>query len=73
MGHSDSHVILLKCLADAKEVPSAIEHIKRVKKSSPSMLRVISTELLISLSSSSKPEPILQMLQAMQEVSNIEQ
>lgn len=69
IGHSNSHVILLKCLADAREYPAAIEHIKQVgKASSPSMLQDIFSELLVSLSSSSKPEPISQLLQAMQEM-----
>lgn len=66
--HSDSHVILLKCLADAREISIAIKHIKQVADSSPSMLQTISTELFASFSSSSsKPEPILQLFQAMQE------
>ncbi|XP_057984245.1 pentatricopeptide repeat-containing protein At5g14080 [Malania oleifera] len=67
IGDSDSHVILLKCLADAREIPIAIEHIKWVGNTSPSMLEAISTELLASLSSSPRPELIQQLLQAMQE------
>ncbi|KAJ4729495.1 Pentatricopeptide repeat-containing protein [Melia azedarach] len=67
IGHSDAHVILLKCLADAREVQIAIEHIKWIRETSPSMLQVISTELLASLSSSSQPEPILQLLHALHE------
>ncbi|KAJ0053193.1 hypothetical protein Pint_03033 [Pistacia integerrima] len=66
IGHSDSHVILLKCLADDREVQIAIEHIKWIEKTSPSMLQVISTELLALLSSSSQTEPILQLLRAVQ-------
>ncbi|XP_059450742.1 pentatricopeptide repeat-containing protein At5g14080 [Corylus avellana] len=72
IGHSNSHVILLKCLADAREYPAAIEHIKQVGKASPSMLQDIFSELLVSLSSSSKPEPISQLLQAMQEMSGFQ-
>ncbi|KAK9272952.1 hypothetical protein L1049_003331 [Liquidambar formosana] len=33
--HSDSHVILLKCLADAREISIAIKHIKQVADSCP--------------------------------------
>lgn len=73
IGHSDSHVILLKCLADAREYPAAIEHIKQVGKASPSMLQDTFSELLVSLSSSSKPEPISHLLQAMQEISDFQQ
>ncbi|XP_044501247.1 pentatricopeptide repeat-containing protein At5g14080 isoform X3 [Mangifera indica] len=67
MGHSESHVILLKCLADAREIQVAIEHIKWLQKTSPSILQVIATELSALLSSLSQPEPILQLLQAVQE------
>lgn len=71
LGHSDSHVILLKSLADAREVEMAIEHIKWVRESSPTMLQEISTELFASLPSSlpssSYPEPILLLLHALQE------
>ncbi|KAL0014599.1 hypothetical protein SO802_001668 [Lithocarpus litseifolius] len=73
IGHSGSHVILLKCLADARAVPIAIEHIEQVQKASPSTLQVIFNELLASLSSCSKPEAILQLLQAIQEMSNFQQ
>ncbi|XP_059598829.1 pentatricopeptide repeat-containing protein At5g14080 isoform X2 [Vitis vinifera] len=69
VGHSDSHVIFLKYLADASEISTAIEHIKWVGDTLPSMLPTISTELFALLASSSKPEPILQMLLAMQEKS----
>ncbi|KAE8021300.1 hypothetical protein FH972_007204 [Carpinus fangiana] len=72
IGHPDSHVILLKCLADAREYTAAIEHIKQVGKASPSMLQDIFSELLVSLSSSSKPEPISQLLHAMQEMSGFQ-
>lgn len=65
IGHSDSHIILLKCLADSREFPIAIEHIKWVEKSSPSTLQVIYAELSVSLSS--KSEPILQLLQTIPE------
>ncbi|CAK7328340.1 unnamed protein product [Dovyalis caffra] len=29
-GHSDAHVVLLKCLADSKEIPIAVEHVKQI-------------------------------------------
>lgn len=64
---SNSHVILLKYLANSGEVSLAIEHIKWVGDNSPLMLDAICTELLASLSSSSKPDPVLQMIQAAQE------
>ncbi|XP_020533505.1 pentatricopeptide repeat-containing protein At5g14080 [Jatropha curcas] len=68
VGNSDSHVVLLKCLADADEVPLAIEHVKQVRGLSPSMLQVIYTELLALLSSSSKPETISCLLQSLCEL-----
>lgn len=73
VAHSSSHVILLKYLADAGEVPIAIEHVNWVRETSPSMLQMIRTELSASLSSSSKPEPILQLLQKVQEISILNQ
>ncbi|KAL7257148.1 hypothetical protein ACSBR1_010970 [Camellia fascicularis] len=66
IGQSASHVILLQCLLEAAEIPVAIEHIKLVRENSAIMLQAICSELLASLSSSSKPEPILQLLQAVQ-------
>ncbi|KAJ4954804.1 hypothetical protein NE237_011587 [Protea cynaroides] len=65
--NSDSHVILLKCLVDAGELRIAIEHVKWVRDTSPSILRLISTELEASLSSSLNPEPILQLLSKIKE------
>ncbi|XP_050232614.1 pentatricopeptide repeat-containing protein At5g14080 [Mercurialis annua] len=64
ISHSDSHVVLLKCLADAEEVAVALEHLKWLQDTSPPVLQVISTELLALLSSSSKPESIVCLLQA---------
>lgn len=62
-----SHVIFLRCLADAGEMQIAIKHIKWVEDTSPSKLQAISTELFGSLSSSSlEPQQILSLLQAMQ-------
>lgn len=67
VGQSDSHVILLKCLLEAAEIPIAIEHITSVGKNSGSMLQAVCNEFLASVSSLSKGEPLLQLLQAMQE------
>lgn len=68
IGRAESHVILLKCLADAREIPIAIEHLKCVQEKSPSMLQDICTGLLASLSSATCPEPMLQFLQRIQDV-----
>ncbi|KAI9177200.1 hypothetical protein LWI28_012251 [Acer negundo] len=65
--HSDSHVILLKCLANAEEVQAAIEHITWIQGNSPSMLEVISNELLAPVSSYSQPASIVRLLKAVQE------
>ncbi|TXG54899.1 hypothetical protein EZV62_020155 [Acer yangbiense] len=65
--HSDSHVILLKCLANADEVQAAIEHIAWIQGNSPSMLEVISNELLAPVSSYSQPTSIVRLLKAVQE------
>lgn len=68
IGHAESHVILLKCLADSQEIPIAIEHLKWVQEKSPSMLQDICTGLLAALSSATCPDPILQFLQRIQDV-----
>lgn len=65
---SHSHVILLKCLADAKLIEMGIKHLKQIEETSPSMAEAISSELSASLSSSLTPEPILNMLRALQEL-----
>lgn len=65
VGHLDAHVVLLKCLADSEEVPIAVEHVKQIRGNSPSILQVICTKLLAFSSSSSNPEPILRLLQAL--------
>ncbi|XP_058185986.1 pentatricopeptide repeat-containing protein At5g14080 [Rhododendron vialii] len=67
VGQSDSHVILLKCLLEAAEIPVAIEHITSVGKNSASMLPAICNKLVASVSSLSKAKPLLQLLQSMQE------
>ncbi|KAI7737255.1 hypothetical protein M8C21_022988 [Ambrosia artemisiifolia] len=66
IGTSKSNMILLKCLADAGEVSVAIEHIKKMGKMSPPLLHELHAELLSSLSSSSKPQLILEMIQVIE-------
>lgn len=63
----DSHVTLLKGFADAGEVQLAKQHVEWVRETSPSMLSVISTELLAFLPSTPRADPILQILQTIQE------
>ncbi|KAF7819392.1 pentatricopeptide repeat-containing protein [Senna tora] len=70
LGGAESHLILLKCLADSREIPIAMEHLKWVQERSPSMLEDIRTGLLASLSSVSCPQPILQFLQMIKETSD---
>lgn len=65
--HPESHAILLRYLADSKEVQTAISHLKQVTAVCPSLLREISTEILALLSSSSNPELMLLLLQEMQQ------
>ncbi|XAR58300.1 hypothetical protein NMG60_11026746 [Bertholletia excelsa] len=64
---SDSHAILLKCLVDAALFPLALEHLKCIRKKSALLLQGIHSKLLSSVSSFTKPEPILELLQAMKE------
>ncbi|XP_022739774.1 pentatricopeptide repeat-containing protein At5g14080 [Durio zibethinus] len=67
--HSDAHVVLLKCLADAKEIQFAIKHIQWVRETSPSILQAIFTKLVTYLSSTSRPDSIELLLQAIQDKS----
>ncbi|XP_071703046.1 pentatricopeptide repeat-containing protein At5g14080 [Rutidosis leptorrhynchoides] len=60
--NSESHMMLLKCLADAGEIDVAIEHMTKVGQLSPSMLHELRVELLSSLSSSSKSQKILELV-----------
>ncbi|MED6217958.1 hypothetical protein PIB30_022576 [Stylosanthes scabra] len=66
--NTEAHVVLLKCLAEAKEIPIAIEHLKWIKQKSPLMLQDICAGLLASISSATFPEPILELLQKIQDV-----
>ncbi|KAF5196986.1 Pentatricopeptide repeat-containing protein [Thalictrum thalictroides] len=67
----DCHVVLLKGLADAGEMDMALEHIQWLVKSSPCVLLPVSAELVASLSSALKPEPVVQLIHAMMEKSFI--
>ncbi|MBA0814570.1 hypothetical protein Gohar_020394 [Gossypium harknessii] len=67
IAHSDTHVVMLKWLADAKEIQLAIKHIQRVRGTSPSILQAIFSKLVASVSSTSGPNSTEQLLQAIQE------
>lgn len=67
IGNSNSHIVLLKSLADAGEMKMAIEHGEWIRDTSPWKLQAITAELVASLSSALKSEPVLQLLQAMRE------
>lgn len=66
IAHSESHVILLKCLVDAGEDAIATEHIDKVQQISPSISQVISSELVALLASSANPEPLMRLLKSKQ-------
>lgn len=57
------NMILLKRLVDAGEFSIAIGHVKRVVEKSPPLLHELRCELFSWLSSSSKQEPILELIQ----------
>eukprot|EP00268_Persea_americana_P001588 TRINITY_DN10483_c1_g1_i2.p1 TRINITY_DN10483_c1_g1~~TRINITY_DN10483_c1_g1_i2.p1 ORF type:complete len:627 (-),score=120.83 TRINITY_DN10483_c1_g1_i2:823-2703(-) len=65
--NTNSHIVLLKSLADAGEMKMAIEHSEWIRDTSPGKLPAISAELVASLSSALNSEPILQLLQVMRE------
>ncbi|KAK9669881.1 hypothetical protein RND81_13G160900 [Saponaria officinalis] len=67
LGQKESHVILIKYLSEAKEFQIAINHMKQVMAVSSGLLQEISTEIFLLLSSSSNPEPVLQLLREMQQ------
>ncbi|CAI9277227.1 unnamed protein product [Lactuca saligna] len=60
--HLEYNMILLKCLVDARELGIAIKHVKRVVEKSPPLLHELRCELFSWLSSSSKQEPILELI-----------
>lgn len=64
--HTSAHVVLLKCVADAKEVEIGIKHMKWIKEVSPSLIRTISSDLLGSFCSSSDPDSILPFIRALE-------
>lgn len=68
IGHLESNMMLLKCVADAGEDSVAIEHIKKIGEISPPMLHELRSELLSSLSSLSKPQPIFKLIQVIEEL-----
>ncbi|KAL9264778.1 Pentatricopeptide repeat-containing protein [Drosera capensis] len=61
----EPHVILLKCIAEARQFHVAIEHMKNVMDISPSLLEGIYKELLAWASSCSDPDLIIQLLRQM--------
>ncbi|CAN1341971.1 Pentatricopeptide repeat-containing protein At5g14080 [Linum perenne] len=67
IGHTDSHVVLMKCLAEANEFRAAAEHVKWIQDTSPSMFHTIVSEVSASLSSSINPGLLQQLVQAMSE------
>uniref|UniRef100_A0A1J3JCX6 Pentatricopeptide repeat-containing protein n=1 Tax=Noccaea caerulescens TaxID=107243 RepID=A0A1J3JCX6_NOCCA len=64
--HTGAHVVLLKCVADAKEVEIGIKHMKWIKEVSPSLVRTISSDLSASFCSSSDPDSILPFIRALE-------
>ncbi|ESQ41369.1 hypothetical protein EUTSA_v10012953mg [Eutrema salsugineum] len=64
--HTGAHVVLLKCVADAKEVEIGIRHMKWIKEVSPSLVHTISSDLLASFCSSSDPDSILPFIHALE-------
>lgn len=62
---SDSHVILLKSLTDVGEIEMAIKHIKWIKLNSSFKFQTVLTELIASLSTAPKLEPVIHFLQVM--------
>ncbi|KAE8661648.1 Pentatricopeptide repeat-containing protein [Hibiscus syriacus] len=62
IAHSDAHVVLLKWLADAKEIQLAINHTQRVRETSPSTLQAILSKLGASVSPTSRSGSINQLL-----------
>lgn len=64
--HRGAHVVLLKCVIDAKEIEIGIEHMKWIKEVSPSLVHTISSDLLASFCSSSDPDSILPFIRALE-------
>ena len=64
--HTSAHVVLLKCVADAKEVEVGIKHMKWIKEVSPSLVHTICSDLWASFCSSSDPDSILPFIRALE-------
>ncbi|CAF2347682.1 hypothetical protein HID58_039209 [Brassica napus] len=64
--HTSAHVVLLKCVADAKEVEIGIKHMKWIKEVSPSLVHTICSDLSASFCSSSDPDSILPFIRALE-------
>ncbi|KAG2285590.1 hypothetical protein Bca52824_045194 [Brassica carinata] len=64
--HTSAHVVLLKCVADAKEVEVGIKHMKWIKEVSPSLVHTICSDLSASFCSSSDPDSILPFIRALE-------
>ncbi|KAK9037218.1 hypothetical protein V6N11_022137 [Hibiscus sabdariffa] len=67
IAHSDTHVAMLKWLADAKEIQFAINHIQRVRETSLLTLQAIFSKLVTTVSSTSRSDSIGQLLHAIKE------
>ncbi|XP_068665629.1 pentatricopeptide repeat-containing protein At5g14080 [Aristolochia californica] len=65
---SNSHVTLLKSLAESGEINVGINHIKWVRINQPWKLQRITNKLVQSLSFSLKMEPTLRLLHAMHQI-----
>ncbi|KAK9137166.1 hypothetical protein Sjap_007760 [Stephania japonica] len=65
--NASCHVLLLRYFVEAGEFQMAIEHMKWIKETAPSISQVLSSEIVASLSYSLKAEPILQLLRLMKE------
>ncbi|XP_010453519.1 PREDICTED: pentatricopeptide repeat-containing protein At5g14080 [Camelina sativa] len=64
--HTTAHVVLLKCVADAKEVEIGIRHMKWIKEVSPSLVSTICSDLLASFCLTTDPDSILPFIRAIE-------
>ncbi|GAB2284163.1 hypothetical protein Dimus_018630 [Dionaea muscipula] len=72
LSQSEPHVMLLKCMAEAREFQIAAAHMKNVMVISPLLLEGIHKELMALISFSSNPDLILQLLRQMPRNSSID-
>lgn len=63
----EPHVILLKCLSDANDVESAVQHVMWIREKSPQTVEFLLTQLVESLSTAPKMEHVLELLRALSE------